>query len=54
MAGLSRQLVGSDIGSLISVLLFLFFVLVVYWFYDLLSQMEKTLLEIKRLLEAKT
>ena len=49
MAGLSRQAAGFDVNSLIT----LFYVLIFYWFYRILNRMEKTLLEIKQLLEGK-
>jgi hypothetical protein len=51
MAGFSRQIVGSDVTSLITLVWILFYFLVFYWFYSILKRMEKTLLGIKKLLE---
>ena len=53
MAGLSRQVVAFDVNSLITLFWALFYVLIFYWFYRILKRMEKTLLEIKQLLEGK-
>ena len=54
MVGSTRQTVGLDISSLISVFWILFYALVFYWFYSHLRRMEKTLQEIKKALESKT
>ena len=54
MADFSRQVIGSDVTSLITLFWILFYFLVFYWFYSILKRMEKTLLEIKKLLESKT
>ena len=40
-------------NSLITLFWTLFYVLIFYWFYRILNRMEKTLLEIKQLLEGK-
>jgi len=55
MANLSRQIVGGgfDVASLITLFWILFYFLVFYWFYRVLRRMEKTLLEIEKLLESK-
>ncbi len=54
MVDSTRQTVGFDITSLISVFWILFYVLVFYWFYSILRRMERTLQEIKKALESKT
>jgi len=54
MAGLSRQAANVDVASLSSLLLVLVYFLIFYWFYSILKRMEKTLLEIKQLLEKQT
>ena len=54
MADFSRQVIGFDVTSLITLFWILFYFLVFYWFYSILKRMEKTLLEIKKLLESKT
>ena len=53
MAGISRQTIAVDANTMF--LLFWFFILVgvLYWFYSVLKRIEKTLLEIKKLLENK-
>jgi len=53
MANLSRQVASSDVASLVYVLFIALFFLVFYWFYSVLKRIEKTLQEIKRLLEGK-
>jgi F0F1-type ATP synthase membrane subunit b/b' len=53
MAGFSRQTISVDVTSLITILWVLFSFVVFYWFYSILKRMEKTLLEIKKLLETK-
>ena len=53
MAGLTRQAVSSDAASLVYLFFFLIYFLVFYWFYSILKRMEKTLVEIKQLLEGK-
>jgi len=54
MGGFTRQAANSDVASLVYLLfsLLLFFI-VFYWFYRILKRMEKTLLEIKQLLQGK-
>ncbi len=42
---------GIDIGSLISLVYFIIYFLIFYWFYSILRRMEKTLQDIKKLLE---
>jgi len=54
MAGFSRQVVSVDVTSLIILIWILFSFLVFYWFYSILKRIEKTLQEIKKLLESKT
>jgi len=54
MAGFTRQTVDFDVTSLISIFWFLVYILIFYWFYSILRRMEKSLEEIKKLLESKT
>jgi hypothetical protein len=42
MADFSRQVIGFDVTSLISLFWILFYFLVFYWFYSILKRMEKT------------
>ena len=53
MTDFSRQVIGFDVTSLFSFFWILFYFLVFYWFYSILKRMEKTLLDIKKLLEIK-
>ena len=53
MVEVARQTVVFDVASLITLSWILFYFLVFYWFYRILKRMEKTLLEIKKLLESK-
>lgn len=57
MARLSRQVPATDLNSLLSMLTaFVYLViggLILYWFYYILKRIEKTLAEIKKLLESK-
>ena len=53
MIRLSRQSIGFDSTSLITLFYLLFYFLVFYWFYSILKRMEKTLTDIKKLLENK-
>ena len=54
MGGLTQQTISSDAASLVYVLFSLVvFLLVFYLFYSILKRMEKTLLEIKQMLEGK-
>jgi len=54
MANFSRQSVSSDAASLIYILFGLvLYLLVFYWFYSILKRIEKTLQEVKKLLESK-
>jgi len=54
MGGLTQQTISSDAASLVYVLFSLvIFLLMFYLFYSILKRMEKTLQEIKQLLEGK-
>jgi len=53
MAGISRQVPATDANTIFLLIWFLVFVGVLYWFFSTLKRIEKTLLEIKRLLESK-
>jgi hypothetical protein len=53
MIRLSRQTIGFDPTSLITIFYLLFYFLIFYWFYSILKRMEKTLTDIKKLLESK-
>ena len=57
MFGLSRQVITPDAASLIYLLAYLLWIvilfLVIYWFYGILKRIEKTLLEVKKLLEGR-
>lgn len=53
LTGLSRQ-IGSDLTSLISLVYLVIYFVIFYWFYSTMRRMEKTLLEIKKLLETKS
>ena len=54
MARISRQTIAVDANTMF--LLFWFFILVgvLYWLYSTLKRIEKTLVEIRKLLESKT
>jgi len=54
MIRLSRQTIGIDITTLMSFVYLLIYFLIFYWFYSILKRMEKTLTEIKKLLEGKS
>ena len=54
MAGISRQAIAVDTNTIFLVFWFLIIVGVLYWFYSALKRIEKTLLEIKKILENKT
>ena len=54
MGGLSRQVPSYDLTSLISLVYLIIYFLIFYWFFSILKRMEKTLLEIKKLLETKS
>lgn len=49
----SRQTIVFDYASLITLVYLLFYFLIFYWFYSILKRMEKTLTDIKKLLESK-
>ena len=53
MAGISRQTIGVDTNTIFLVFWFIIVVVVLYWFYSTLKRIEKTLLDIKKLLENK-
>lgn len=53
MRGFSRQQIGFDTTSLISIFWLLFYIIVFYWFYSIVKRMDKTIQEIKKLLESK-
>ncbi len=53
MTGITRQTIGVDTNSLFFLLWFVVLVGALYWLYSALKRIEKTLLEIKRLLESK-
>ncbi|HEV2226640.1 MAG TPA: hypothetical protein VGR56_07545 [Nitrososphaerales archaeon] len=53
MLRLSRQ-IAFDTTSLITVVYLLIYFLIFYWFYSALKRIEKTLTDIKKLLEGKT
>jgi hypothetical protein len=53
MTNPSRQVATSDVASLVYVLFIVLYFLVFYWFYSVLKRIEKTLLEIKKLLEGR-
>ena len=53
MAGIARQLSSDTISTLVSAIWFLIIIGVVFWFYSALRRIEKTLVEIKKLLEGK-
>ena len=54
MAGISRQVPIVDANTILLLFWFLIIVGVFYWFYSILKRIEKTLVEIKELLERKT
>lgn len=54
MAGLSRQFASDSFSQLVTIIWFLIAVFVVYWFYRALRRIEKTLSDIKKLLEGKS
>jgi len=51
MAGISRQAIAIDTNTIFLLFWFLIIIGVLYWFYSTLKRIEKTLLDIKRLLE---
>jgi hypothetical protein len=51
MIRLSRQTINFDFTSLITLVYVIFYFLIFYWFYSILKRMEKTLTDIKKLLE---
>jgi len=53
VVGISRQVPAADANTIFLLLWFLVFVGVLYWFYSTLKRIEKTLVEIKKLLESK-
>jgi len=53
MAGISRQAIGVDTNTIFLLFWFIIGVVVLYWFYSTLKRIEKTLLDIKKLLENK-
>jgi hypothetical protein len=53
MAGISRQAIGIDTNTIFLLFWFLVSVGILYWLYSTLKRIEKTLLEIKRILENK-
>jgi len=53
MADFSRQEATFDAASLFYLFGIVLYLLVFYWFYSILKRMEKTLQEIKKLLESK-
>jgi hypothetical protein len=53
MAGISRQALGIDTNAIFLLFWFLVIVGVLYWLYSTLKRIEKTLLDIKKLLENK-
>jgi len=54
MAGISRQAIGVDTNTIFLLFWFIIGVVVLYWFYSTLKRIEKTLLDIKKLLENKS
>jgi len=54
MAGITRQALGVDTNTIFLLFWFLVIVGVLYWLYSTLKRIEKTLLEIKKLLEGRT
>jgi len=54
MEGISRQTIGVDTNTIFLLFWFLVVVVVLYWLYSTLNRIDKTLLEIKKLLENKT
>jgi hypothetical protein len=54
MAGVSRQVIAVDINTIFILFWFLIIVGVLYWLYSTLKRIEKTLVEIRKLLESKT
>ncbi len=50
---LSRQVPNVDLSSLTAIVYLLIYFLIFYWLYSILKRMEKTLTEIKKLLEGK-
>jgi len=54
MAGISRQVPIIDANTILLLFWFLIIVGVLYWLYSTLRRIEKTLVEIKKLLESKT
>ena len=54
MMRLSRQVPNVDLSSLTAIVYLLIYFLIFYWFYSILKRMEKTLTEIKKLLEGKS
>jgi hypothetical protein len=54
MLRLSRQVPNVDLSSLTAIIYLLIYFLIFYWFYNILKRMEKTLTEIKRLLDGKS
>ena len=53
MSDFSRQTANLDAASLFYLLGIVLYLLVFYWFYSILKRIEKTLQEIKKLLESK-
>jgi hypothetical protein len=57
MARLSRQVPATDLNTLLSLLTALVYLviggLILYWFYNILKRIERTLAEIKKVLESK-
>lgn len=53
MIRLSRQTIGFDTTSLVTIVYLLFYFLIFYWFYSILKRIEKTLSDIKKILESK-
>ena len=54
MVRLSRQVPSVDLSSVTAIIYLLIYLLIFYWFYSILKRMEKTLTEIKKLLEGKS